>query len=144
MQNSDKFEAASALLRQLPYVCEKIMELSEKLSNINSELSGTVRSPRIVNSEEAKYQKGTATYTDSVIELLYQEELASKELSHFLWEYHRLEKGLRDISQEDIELLSLRYEHSFSLQTIAGILGVSAKSVWQRLNNCIEIIATHI
>lgn len=144
MQNSDRFEAAEALLRQLPYVCMRIIELAEKLELIGHDLSGTVRSPRIMSSDEAKYQKGTVTYTDSVVELLYQEQEAIRELSHYLWEYHRLERGIQHIRPEDVELLSLRYEHSFNLHAISGILGISTKSTWQRLNNCIETIAMYI
>lgn len=144
MQNSDKFEAAEALLRQLPYICRMITDLSDQLQKISSELSGTVRSPRIMSADEAHYQKGTVTYKDSVIELLFQEQEAVRELCHFLWEYHRLERGLRNIKPEDVELLSLRFEHSFSLHTISGILGISTKNAWQRLNNCIETIAMYI
>lgn len=136
-----KAELADGLLKSLPYTCAKILDLTEKLKIVAQDLRGTIKSPAIRSKEEAAYQRGTVIYRNDIVDLLSQEEALSKELSHFLWEYHRIEKAVQQLDPYEVELLSYRYENRFTISAIAGMEFMSTKTAWKKIECALEKIA---
>lgn len=135
------FDLADGMLKSLPYTCAKILDLTDRLQRISESLRGTIRSPKIRSEEEAAYQRGTVIYRDDIVDLLCQEEDLRKELDHFLWEYHRLEKAICQLDPEEVEILSLRYERHFTIAAIAGMEFMSTKTAWKKIESALEKIA---
>lgn len=71
---NDAIEYADSVFRSVKYHCNQIQRYGEQLDMIALQLSGTVRSPRIVSREEAKYQRGTVIYHNNIAELITDEQ----------------------------------------------------------------------
>ena len=98
--------------KQLETVNERIAEIDAQLTSIGS--------PRIVNLEEAKYQKGTRIYSDiNMLELFQEQDQLIKQKQDLLYLISRVQVKLNKLDEEDMQLLEQRYKYKKTLRELA-------------------------
>ena len=131
----DAIEYADSVFRSVRYHCNQIQRYGEQLDMIAIRLSGTVRSPRIVSREEAKYQRGTRIYHNNIAELITDEQETAQLYRASEAVIYELAAFLRDYcSQEEIDIICLYYDLRMPLWLIGEKLHYSKDTI-RRIRN---------
>lgn len=135
--NEDDLMAAHAIgceLDRLPYICRRILMIEDILRQLE-QMRMTVSSPRIKSADEAAYQKSPAfsENSQSVEMFLRSVELEAEEQA-LITDWHRIERRIQALTDEELELIILRYEYRYSYESMAEIVGYSRESVRRHLN----------
>ena len=98
--------------RQLETVNERIAEIDAQLTSIGS--------PRIMSTDEAKYQKGTRIYSDiNMLELFQEQDQLIKQKQDLLYLISRVQVKLNKLDEEDMQLIEQRYKYKKTLRELA-------------------------
>lgn len=98
---------------------KQLEEVNERIAEIDAQLT-SIGSPRIVSSEEAKYQKGTRIYSDiNMLELFQEQDQLIKQKQDLLYLISRVQVKLNKLDEEDIKLLEQRYKYKKTLRELA-------------------------
>ena len=126
--------AVSCELDRLPYICRRILMIEDILRQLE-QMRLTVSSPRIKSSDEAAYQKSPvfSENSQSVEMFLRSVELEAEEQA-LITDWHRIERRIQALTDEELELIILRYEYRYSYDSMAEIVGYSRESVRRHLN----------
>nr|DAN80830.1 MAG TPA: Protein of unknown function (DUF1492) [Caudoviricetes sp.] len=138
MVNDDKIKYIDGKLKGISFSTNRLVEIWDRLQEINRELNGAVRSPSIRSEEEAKYQRGTRIYRCSIIELMNEEDILSKQYRMYETELNDIQRFLEKLTDNEIELLYERYECGRSFETIGYILGYDHSVVQRKIKNILR------
>ena len=98
--------------RQLEDVNYRIAEIDAQLTSIGS--------PKIMSTDEAKYQKGTRIYSDiNMLELFQEQDQLIKQKQDLLYLISRVQVKLNDLDEEDMQLSEQRYKYKKTLRELA-------------------------
>lgn len=98
---------------------KQLEEVNERIAEIDAQLT-SIGSPRIVSSEEAKYQKGTRIYSDiNMLELFQEQDQLIKQKQDLLYLISRVQVKLNKLDEEDMQLLEQRYKYKKTLRDLA-------------------------
>lgn len=136
--NDDKIKYIDGKLKGISFSTNRLVEIWDRLQEINRELNGAVRSPSIRSEEEAKYQRGTRIYRCSIIELMNEEDILSKQYKMYETELNDIQRFLEKLTDNEIELLYERYECGRSFETIGYILGYDHSVVQRKIKNILR------
>lgn len=99
--------------RQLEDVNYRIAEIDAQLTSIGS--------PRIVSTDEAKYQKGTRIYSDiNMLELFQEQDQLIKQKQDLLYLISRVQVKLNKLDEVDMQLIEQRYKYKKTLREMAA------------------------
>ena len=138
MVRDDKLKYIDGKLKGIKFSANRVVEIWDRLQEINVELNGTIKSPAIRSEDEAKYQRGTHIYRCNLIELMNEEEQLSKQYQMYETELNDIQFFLRKLSDKEIEILYQRYECGRSFETIGYILGYDHSVVQRKINNILR------
>lgn len=133
MDNSNKIKYIDGKLKGIKFSANRIVDIWDRLQEINVELNGTVRSPSIRSEDEALYQRGTKIYKSNIIELMNEEEILFNQYKMYETELNDIQCFLEKLTDNEIELLYERYECGRSFETIGYILGYDNAYIQRRL-----------
>ena len=136
--NDDKIKYIDGKLKGISFSTNRLVEIWDRLQEINRELNGAVRSPSIRSEEEAKYQRGTRIYRCNIIELMNEEDILSKQYRMYETEINDIQRFLEKLTDNEIELLYERYECGRSFETIGYILGYDHSVVQRKIKNILR------
>ena len=131
--NSDKIKYIDGKLKGIKFSANRVVDIWDRLQEINVELNGTLHSPTIRSEDEAKYQRGTHIYRCNLIELMNEEEQLSKQYQMYETELNDIQRFLEKLTDNEIELLYERYECGRSFETIGYILGYDNAYIQRQL-----------
>lgn len=98
---------------------KQLEEVNERIAEIDAQLT-SIGSPRIVSSEEAKYQKGTRIYSDiNMLELFQEQDQLIKQKQDLLYLISRVQVKLNKLNDEELKLVEQRYKYKKTLREIA-------------------------
>jgi phosphoenolpyruvate carboxylase len=98
--------------RQLEDVNYRIAEIDAQLTSIGS--------PKIMSTDEAKYQKGTRIYSDiNMLELFQEQDLLIKQKQDLLYLISRVQVKLNKLDEVDMQLIEQRYKYKKTLRELA-------------------------
>lgn len=133
MDNSNKIKYIDGKLKGIKFSANRVVDIWDRLQEINVELNGTVRSPSIRLEDEALYQRGTKIYKSNIIELMNEEEILFNQYKMYETELNDIQCFLEKLTDNEIELLYERYECGRSFETIGYILGYDNAYIQRRL-----------
>ena len=133
MVRDDKLKYIDGKLKGIKFSANRVVEIWDRLQEINVELNGTIKSPAIRSEDEAKYQRGTHIYRCNLIELMNEEERLSKQYRMYETELNDIQRFLEKLTDNEIELLYERYECGRSFETIGYILGYDNAYIQRQL-----------
>ena len=98
--------------RQLEDVNYRIAEIDAQLTSIGS--------PKIMSTDEAKYQKGTRIYSDiNMLELFQEQDQLINQKQDLLYLISRVQVKLNKLDEEDMQLIEQRYKYKKTLRELA-------------------------
>lgn len=138
MINNEKIKYIDGKLKGIKFSANRVVDIWDRLEEINAELNGAIKSPKIRSEDEAKYQRGTHIYRCNLIELMNEEEQLSKQYQMYETELNDIQLFLRKLSDKEIEILYQRYECGRSFETIGYILGYDHSVVQRKIKNILR------
>ncbi len=138
MINNEKIKYIDGKLKGIKFSANRVVDIWDRLEEINVKLNGTIKSPTIRSEDEAKYQRGTHNYRCNLIELMNEEEQLSKQYQMYETELNDIQFFLRKLSDKEIEILYQRYECGRSFETIGYILGYDHSVVQRKIKNILR------
>lgn len=133
MVNDDKIKYIDGKLKGIKFSANRVVDIWDRLQEIDNELNGGAKSPTIRSEDEAKYQRGTRIYRCNIVELMNEEEILIKQYQMYETELNDIQNFLRKLSTNEIELLYERYECGRSFETIGYILGYDNAYIQRQL-----------
>ena len=98
--------------RQLEDVNYRIAEIDAQLTSIGS--------PKIMSTDEAKYQKGTKIYSNlNMLDLFQEQDELMKQKQDLLYLISRVQVKLNKLSDEELKLIEQRYKYKKTLRELA-------------------------
>lgn len=114
--------------RQLEMVNERIAEIDVQLTSIGS--------PRIMSTDEAKYQKGTRIYSDiNMLELFQEQDQLIKQKQDLLYLISRVQVKLNKLNEADTQLIERRYKYKKTLREMAAEMCSNKDSMNKQIEN---------
>ena len=114
--------------KQLETVNERIAEIDAQLTSIGS--------PRIMSTDEAKYQKGTRIYSDiNMLELFQEQDLLIKQKQDLLYLISRVQVKLNKLNDEELKLIEQRYKYKKTLRELAQNMYNGKSTMSRRLDD---------
>lgn len=113
--------------RQLEDVNYRIAEIDAQLTSIGS--------PKIMSTDEAKYQKGTRIYSDiNMLELFQEQDQLIKQKQDLLYLISRVQVKLNKLDEEDTLLIEQRYKYKKTLRELAQNMYNGKSTMSRRLD----------
>lgn len=117
--------------RQLEDVNYRIAEIDAQLTSIGS--------PRIMSTDEAKYQKGTRIYSDiNMLELFQEQDQLIKQKQDLLYLISRVQARLNKLDEEDMQLIEQRYKYKKTLRELAVVMCSNKDTINAKINMVIS------
>ena len=114
--------------RQLETVNERIAEIDAQLTSIGS--------PKIMSTDEAKYQKGTRIYSDiNMLELFQEQDQLIKQKQDLLYLISRVQVKLNKLNEADTQLIEQRYKYKKTLRELAAEMCSNKDSMNKQIEN---------
>lgn len=131
LNNSEniKIEYVDSTLRTVNYHFYKILEIGDRLKEIASELTGELKSPSIKSKDESIYTSGPKIYRNNLIILMDEEDKLTSEIQEHETALATIGGMLKDLDENELDLLYLHYEKRLSLTTIGYMQGRSTVAV---------------
>lgn len=113
--------------RQLEDVNYRIAEIDAQLTSIGS--------PKIMSTDEAKYQKGTRIYSDiNMLELFQEQDQLIKQKQDLLYLISRVQVKLNKLDEVDMQLIEQRYKYKKTLRELAQNMYNGKSTMSRRLD----------
>lgn len=117
--------------RQLEDVNYRIAEIDAQLTSIGS--------PKIMSTDEAKYQKGTRIYSDvNMLELFQEQDLLIKQKQDLLYLIGRVQVKLNKLDEEELLLIEQRYKYKKTLRELAKLKYVGKSTIVREVNEILN------
>ena len=117
--------------RQLEDVNYRIAEIDAQLTSIGS--------PKIMSTDEAKYQKGTRIYSDiNMLELFQEQDQLIKQKQDLLYLISRVQVKLNKLDEEDMQLIEQRYKFKKTLRELAVVMCSNKDTINAKINMVIS------
>lgn len=114
--------------RQLEDVNYRIAEIDAQLTSIGS--------PKIMSTDEAKYQKGTKIYSNlNMLDLFQEQDELMKQKQDLLYLISRVQVKLNKLSDEELKLIEQRYKYKKTLRELAAVMCSNKDSVNKQIEN---------
>ena len=114
--------------KQLETVNERIAEIDAQLTSI--------RSPKIMSPDEAKYQKGTKIYSNlNMLDLFQEQDELMKQKQDLLYLISRVQVKLNKLDEEDTLLIEQRYKYKKTLRELAAEMCSNKDSMNKQIEN---------
>ena len=114
--------------RQLEDVNYRIAEIDAQLTSIGS--------PKIMSTDEAKYQKGTKIYSDiNMLELFQEQDQLIKQKQDLLYLISRVQVKLNKLDEVDMQLIEQRYKYKKTLREMAAEMCSNKDSMNKQIEN---------
>lgn len=98
---------------------KQLEEVNERIAEIDAQLT-SIGSPKIMSTDEAKYQKGTRIYSDiNMLELFQEQDQLIKQKQDLLYLISRVQVKLNKLDEEDMQLIEQRYKYKKTLRELA-------------------------
>ena len=115
--------------RQLEDVNYRIAEIDAQLTSIGS--------PKIMSTDEAKYQKGTKIYSSlNMLDLFQEQDELMKQKQDLLYLISRVQVKLNKLDEVDMQLIEQRYKYKKTLRELAVVMCSNKDSI----NKQIELV----
>lgn len=125
--------------KSLKHHVECLICAEDKLNELSYILSGNaLKSPSIKSTEEAKFQKGTVIYKNNLIELMTEEETLIKVRDYHLFAVRKVMYYLQQLTDEEVELLELRYWHRIDIKHISKMYYCSRSAIYRKFDVIFE------
>lgn len=133
------YESIELEFKQFRYHLTSLIQAEERLVVLSHQLSGkSLKSPVIKSSEEAKYQSGTKIYKNNLIELMTEEESLIKTRDFHLYAVRKIMHYLQQLTDEEVELLELRYWHRIEIKHISRMYYCSRSAMYRKFDVIFE------
>lgn len=117
--------------KQLEAVNYRIAEIDAQLTSIGS--------PKIMSTDEAKYQKGTRIYSDiNMLELFQEQDQLIKQKQDLLYLISRVQVKLNKLDAEELKLIEQRYKYKKTLRELAAEMCSNKDSVNKQIEEIIK------
>lgn len=117
--------------RQLEDVNYRIAEIDAQLTSIGS--------PKIMSTDEAKYQKGTKIYSNlNMLDLFQEQDELMKQKQDLLYLISRVQVKLNKLDEVDMQLIEQRYKYKKTLRELAAEMCSNKDSVNKQIENIIK------
>lgn len=114
----------------------RLMYAQEYLEIISGRLNGSIQG---VSIKPVIYENAKDPYKDNKIELMYEEEEATKDRDFYLYAVNRIAKLLQKLSEEEVEILVLRYERNLPISAVAQVLNYKSVSwTYEKINQILN------
>ena len=114
--------------RQLEDVNYRIAEIDAQLTSIGS--------PRIMSTDEAKYQKGTKIYSNlNMLDLFQEQDELIKQKQDLLYLISRVQVKLNKLNDEELKLIEQRYKYKKTLRELAQNMYNGKSTMSRRLDD---------
>lgn len=112
----------------------KLEEVNYRIAEIDAQLT-SIGSPKIMSTDEAKYQKGTRIYSDiNMLELFQEQDELMKQKQDLMYLIDRIQVKLNRLNNEELRLIEQRYKHGKTLRELAIDEYVTKNTVCRRIN----------
>ena len=113
--------------KQLETVNERIAEIDVQLTSIGS--------PKIMSTDEAKYQKGTKIYSNlNMLDLFQEQDELMKQKQDLLYLISRVQVKLNKLNDEELKLIEQRYKYKKTLRELAQNMYNGKSTMSRRLD----------
>ena len=117
--------------RQLEDVNYRIAEIDAQLTSIGS--------PKIMSTDEAKYQKGTKIYSNlNMLDLFQEQDELMKQKQDLLYLIGRVQVKLNKLSDEELKLIEQRYKYKKTLRELAVKMDSNKDTINAKINMVIS------
>ena len=114
--------------RQLESVNYRIAEIDAQLTSIGS--------PKIMSTDEAKYQKGTKIYSNlNMLDLFQEQDELMKKKPELLYLIGRVQVKLNKLNAEELKLIEQRYKYKKTLRELAQNMYNGKSTMSRRLDD---------
>lgn len=114
--------------RQLESVNYRIAEIDAQLTSIGS--------PKIMSTDEAKYQKGTKIYSNlNMLDLFQEQDELMKKKPELLYLIGRVQVKLNKLNDEELKLIEQRYKYKKTLRELAQNMYNGKSTMSRRLDD---------
>lgn len=98
---------------------KQLEDVNYRIAEIDAQLT-SIGSPKIMSTDEAKYQKGTRIYSDiNMLELFQEQDQLIKQKQDLLYLISRVQVKLNKLDEEDMQLIEQRYKYKKTLRELA-------------------------
>lgn len=113
--------------RQLEDVNYRIAEIDAQLTSIGS--------PKIMSTDEAKYQKGTKIYSNlNMLDLFQEQDELMKQKQDLLYLISRVQVKLNKLNDEELKFIEQRYKYKKTLRELAQNMYNGKSTISRRLD----------
>ena len=117
--------------KQLETVNERITEIDVKLTSVGS--------PPIRSIEEAKYQRGTRTYSDiNLLELFEEQDELIKQKQDLLYLIGRVQVKLNKLNDEELQLIEQRYKYKKTVRELAILENSNKDTIFKQIEKTLR------
>lgn len=114
---------------------KQLEEVNERIAEIDAQLT-SIGSPKIMSTDEAKYQKGTRIYSDiNMLELFQEQDQLIKQKQDLLYLISRVQVKLNKLDDEELKLIEQRYKYKKTLREMAVEMCSNKDSVNKQIEN---------
>ena len=114
---------------------KQLEDVNYRIAEIDAQLT-SIGSPKIMSTDEAKYQKGTRIYSDiNMLELFQEQDQLIKQKQDLLYLISRVQVKLNKLDDEELKLIEQRYKYKKTLREMAVEMCSNKDSV----NKCIDL-----
>lgn len=133
------YESIELEFKQFRYHLTSLIQAEERLLVLSYQLDGdALKSPVIKSQEEAKYQSGTKIYKNNLTELMSEEEALIKTRDFHLYAVRKIMYYLQQLTDEEVELLELRYWRRIDIKHIARMYYCSRSAMYRKFDSIFE------
>lgn len=137
-EDRDSIQQVDRELRSYYFYLQKIERLQEKIYEIDVKLT-SVGSPPIRSIEEAKYQRGTRTYSDiNLLELFEEQDELIKQKQDLLYLIGRVQVKLNKLNDEELKLIEQRYKYKKTLRELAILENSNKDTIFKQIEKTLR------
>ena len=114
---------------------KQLEEINERIAEIDAQLT-SIGSPKIMSTDEAKYQKGTKIYSNlNMLDLFQEQDELMKQKQDLLYLISRVQVKLNKLDEEGLRLIEQRYKYKKTLRELASEMCSNKDSVSKLLES---------
>ena len=114
---------------------KQLEDVNYRIAEIDAQLT-SIGSPKIMSTDEAKYQKGTRIYSDiNMLELFQEQDQLIKQKQDLLYLISRVQVKLNRLDEEDMQLIEQRYKYKKTLRELAQNMYNGKSTMSRRLDD---------
>lgn len=101
---------------------KQLEDVNYRIAEIDAQLT-SIGSPKIMSTDEAKYQKGTKIYSNlNMLDLFQEQDELMKQKQDLLYLISRVQVKLNKLNDEELKLIEQRYKYKKTLRELAVLM----------------------